>query len=318
MKFELAKEVMACLPKGRTLFHYSKDDYAFLLLHLMAQKEQRIQNIRRGHAARLLEKPALKPHLARCPDGRILPDSIPRHQYLPDGQAYRLTLGIWGDDLEFWRYNQVSRKGVSLVLQVNLNQSFTKKLSRCVDLGENDPFEVTWHPVRNGRHPTLAWCRLDFDLEKREALIEEVQSDLLRDVKAVVGAAARAAKRRRKTFRMYGSEFRTRAMLDLWRKDFSAHEKTWHEATLTAAISFLIEELGMKQIYYHTPESGKFLKEIRGTLPPASLYTSLPKKFCFQLTDQCPDLVKQDKRWKRRHRKMKRDKTSLRFFNLKL
>jgi len=48
---------------------------------------------------------------------------------------------------------------------------------------------VTWHPVHNSRHPTLSWCRLDFDLESREALIEEVQSDLLRDVKAGADSA---------------------------------------------------------------------------------------------------------------------------------
>jgi hypothetical protein len=32
MKPEFAREVMECLPTGRTLFRYAKDDYAFLLL----------------------------------------------------------------------------------------------------------------------------------------------------------------------------------------------------------------------------------------------------------------------------------------------
>ena len=43
------------------------------------------------------------------------------------------------------------------------------------------PFEWWSHPVRqDGRH-TLAWARMDVDLDAGEALIEEIQSDWIRE-----------------------------------------------------------------------------------------------------------------------------------------
>ena len=107
MKHELAKEVMACLPKGRTLFHYSKDDYAFLLLHLLSKKEDRIHKLRSTSAGKLLQKPSVKAHLASCHDGRIDPTIVPRQQFLPEGRAYRLSLAIWGEDVRYWSHNQI-------------------------------------------------------------------------------------------------------------------------------------------------------------------------------------------------------------------
>jgi hypothetical protein len=302
MKHELAREVMACLPKGRTLFHYSKDDYAFLLLNLMSKKESRIQKLRHSPVARLLEKPAIKPHLALCSDGSLHPGFVPRQQFLPSGRTYRLTLDIWGDDLEYWRYNQVSRKGVSLVLQLNMTGSHQKELSKCLSDKKDEPFCNYGHPARNGEFPTLAWCRLDFDLETGEALIEEIQSDLLRELRSSVNLAYEARTRKKDRFDWHGYEFKTSPLIDYWEKDFSAHEKTWHEAMLTAALQFLFDELGMKTVYYHTAASGKFLKRIGGTAPPASLYTSLPRQFCFENTKEAPVILQGDKLWKRRVR----------------
>ena len=162
MKHELAKEVMACLPKGRTLFHYSKDDYAFLLLHLLSKKEDRIHKLRGTSAGKLLQKPSVKAHLASCHDGRIDPTIVPRQQFLPEGRAYRLSLAIWGEDVRYWSHNQISRKGVSLVLQMNLNLSHHKKLARCVDLSDYDPFCGWGHPVKavSYTHLTLPTIRL--------------------------------------------------------------------------------------------------------------------------------------------------------------
>jgi len=120
MKTELAREVIACLPQGRTLFHYSKDDYAFHLLHWLGKEEEHLHELRSRQLGRLLEKPALKPHLAHCHDGKLRHAVIPRSQYLPEGKAYRLSLELWGTDVKYWQQNQVSRKGVSLVFGVTL------------------------------------------------------------------------------------------------------------------------------------------------------------------------------------------------------
>jgi hypothetical protein len=141
----------------------------------------------------------------------------------------------------------------------------------------------------------LTWCRLDFDLETGEALIEEIQSDLLRELRSSVNRAYEAHDRKEACFSWYGYQFKTAPLIDYWVKDFSAHEKIWHEAMLTAALRFLFDELGMKTVYYHTATSGKFLKRIGGTAPPASLYTTLPRQFCFENTREAPVILQSDK-----------------------
>jgi hypothetical protein len=71
-------------------------------------------------------------------------------------------------------------------------------------------------------------------------------------------------------------------------KPFTA---SWDEAILCAAIRFIRAELGIRKIFYHTFESGKRIKSICGS-PPRSLYTTLPKKFCFRRTRQCPEFLR--------------------------
>lgn len=46
MKPGLAREVVQCLPTGRTLFRYSKDDYAFHLLRMLGARERSIHKLR--------------------------------------------------------------------------------------------------------------------------------------------------------------------------------------------------------------------------------------------------------------------------------
>jgi len=159
----------------------------------------------------------------------------------------------------------------------------------------------------------LSWCRLDFDLDTGEALIEEIQTDLVRDMQTVAEAAYQARKKKRENFPKYGGRLKTLPFLRYWENDFSTYQKIWHEATLTAAIGFLFDELGLKTIYYHTHESGAFLKRIDGTNPPRSLYTKLPKQFCFEKTEEAPELLTSDKLWKRRCRAARRP---LEFFRM--
>ncbi|MGC6564850.1 MAG: hypothetical protein ACON38_04470 [Akkermansiaceae bacterium] len=302
MKLALAKEIIACLPAGRTLFHYTKDDYAFLLLDLMRSKTPRLHELRRSRVGRLLEKPTIKSFLSQCPSGDLSSADLPRRQYHRDGRAYRLSLDLWGEDLDYWKSNQVSRKGVSLVLQLNMPQSHFRRLQRCLIDPDDTPFDYYSHPTRNDRNPTLAWCRLDVDLDSREALIEEIQTDMLRDYREAMSDARTARKKGERIFDWYGFEFRTNHLIYYWDDEFSSHEKTWHEAILTAALEFLVDELGMKTIYYHTAESGRILKRISGNTPPVSLYSSLPKKFCFEQTAEAPDILSRESHWKRRLR----------------
>lgn len=62
-----------------------------------------------------------------------------------------------------------------------------------------------------------------------------------------------------------------------------------------AAMVFLRDELGLRRIYYQTAESGPLLKRIGGMTPPLSLYTDLPRRFCFQKTSEPPAFIEQDR-----------------------
>jgi hypothetical protein len=192
---------MECLPSGRTLFRYAKDDYAFLLLKMMSGRE---------------------------------------------------------------------------------------------------PFRNYGHPARSGDFPTLAWARLDFDLETGEALIEELQTDLLRDFQRIADTAYHSKNKGTKSFSMWGGKFDTARLIRCWENDFSAERAHWQEAMLTAALRFLVFEIGVRRIYYHTETTGAFLKNIRGKKPPRSLYTELPKRFCFDETGEIPQLLSAEKHWSRR------------------
>ena len=86
MKPEFAREVMDCLPTGRTLFRYAKDDYAFLLLRMMSGREPCIHKLRQTTARKLLEKPAVKPFLAACAGGTLAPDALPERR---SSRSYR-------------------------------------------------------------------------------------------------------------------------------------------------------------------------------------------------------------------------------------
>ncbi len=313
MKPEFAREVMECLPTGRTLFRYAKDDYAFLLLKMLGGREPCIHKLRQTPARKLLEKPAVKPFLATCAGGTLEVDALPENRFTSDERCYRLSLDQWGGTRKYWQYDQVSRQGASLVLQMNLNNAQTEKLRSTYTSEDSDPFENYSHPARSGDFPTLAWARLDFDLETGEALIEEIQTDLLRDFQRIAEDAYEAKRKGEKSFNMWGGKFDTARLIRCWETDFSAERAHWQEAMLSAALRFLVFEIGVRHIYYHTEKTGAFLKNIRGRKPPRSLYTDLPRRFCFDETEDIPQLLAAEKDWGRR---AKAAKEPMRFFRM--
>lgn len=285
-----------------------------MLLQMLSGKERRIQKLRQTAARKLLEKPAVKPHLSAFADGLLDPAVMPERQGLQSENCFRLSLDVYGEESGNWRWKQVSRKGVSLVLQLNLNLSITEKLKRCYVDDDGDPFcSYHRHPAREGDFPTLGWARLDFDLETGEALIEELQSDLLRDFREVTERAHRARKSGDSFFSKWGTDFHTDRVIRLWQEHFSELERSWNEALLSASLWFLVSELGMKRIFYHTFETGSYLKGITGRRPPRSLYTDLPRRFCFEETGEVPELLAAEKDWKKRVRKAPGE---MRFFRM--
>jgi hypothetical protein len=85
------------------------------------------------------------------------------------------------------------------------------------------------------------------------------------------------------------------------------HFKLWEEAMLSATLWFLFKELKLTKIYFHDADCGAQLKQISGRLPPRSLYTDLPNKFCFKQINEAPDfLLKKPSYSFRRLRKQKK------------
>jgi hypothetical protein len=309
MKTEDLREVIACLPKGRTLFRYTKDDYAFRLLKRVAGNYANLSELRKSSYAKLLQKPAVRDSMAQGSSSQWFGPHF--GDYREGQQTYRLSLDEWGDEDDDWAWRQTTRPGKSLVLQLNLTGRHHERMKRLLRASQyEDPFHFESHPARVGRNATLAWARLDFDLETQEALIEEIQSDRLRDVRAL-SRKAPCQKCRRIHWKGYLLD--PREIKLFWEQEMRPHEALWDEAMLMAALEFLFDELGMRKVFYHTFELGCRLKGIHHYFPPRSLYTSLPKRFCFETTGEIPSFLRKSKF---RREQLRMSPASSRFFVL--
>ncbi len=284
MKRSEALEIIECLPKGKTPFYYFKDRYAFLLLNTVVDRAKTKSELARSRFAKLLTKPIVKDTIAQYGRGTVTPDVLCAYWPL-DAECYFLTLDIWGSNNR-WN-DQTTRRGHNLVLQLNFSNKHDAEYRRLIEPSGKHPFEYRGHPISRGRRRTLAWARLDIDLASGEALVEEVQTDWVRYALRARRIAARRGQVR------YGdgatiSKDRITQYVD---SVLMPHVRLWDEAILAATIWFLREELGINTIYYHTHESGALLKKISYTLPPRSLYTKLPRKFCFSQSGERPDFL---------------------------
>ena len=296
MKTELLNEVIDCLPKGRTHFRYYKGAYAPKLLSLLIPESASLRVLKQSRFNRLLNQPLVKPVLAQCGDGMLRRANL-NNIWQEPSLPFLLSLGRWGgtDDRGWY---QTSRFGENLVLQLNLPLENQRKYTRWMDPSGYDTLNGHWtsHPVQlrenNPRfRDTLAWSRIDIDFKHDEALIEEVQSDSVRDVK-------RWAKNYRKC---KCQECQTRLQYIDW---FEAYSTIWAEAMLTASICFIKEELGINRIFMHTARSGSKVKKIDTEWqPPKSLYSDLPRKFAFKQTWAAPEFLLESKCYRQLIRK---------------
>lgn len=303
MDGNLVKEIQDCLRGERTLFNYYQDQYAVYMLSRLVSREKRIaiRHLRCGRLASLLSRPVVKDLLSKCGDGfiskKILDDCW--HESL---ETYVLTLGDWGCDSDR-SWDQVSRPGKNLVLQLNVSKKWAAQFQRILKMPPNQFFD-SGHPLSNTRTMTLAWARLDIDFETDEALIEEIQSDSIRDIANVYRRAGLILSKGKKRFSYYGYEFDAQIFIDVAGPFLDRFKKSWQEAMLTAAISFILDELGIGNVYYHSFETGNKMKNVRWSHPPRSLYTDLPQKFCFDSNVQAPEFLWRDKRVKRKLKKL--------------
>ena len=124
--------------------------------------------------------------------------------------------------------------------------------------------------------------------------------------------AVKALQDNSKDLLLYGDSINAEKLLAMCNELLRAFGRTWQEIMLCAAIEFALDELGVSKVFYHSFETGNQLKNIGYTKPPKSLYTKLPKRFCFVETTEIPNFLAKERRVKRQIRKAK----EIRFFYL--
>ena len=306
MDLSEVQEIIACLPAGRTFFHYFKDRYALLLLAQRASAQGvRIGTLRQSPYAPLLDKPVIKQALASCGSGRITAADL--LDYWPgQPQTLLLKLAHWGGD-DDRRWQQTCRPGYNLVLQLVFANDHDTQYRRLLKPAFDGYFNFHLHPIAKRRpgefyRETLAWARIDLDWQTGEALIEEIQSDWI----------ARAAKLQRQLRsdcsldNQYDLAAANRSLVIYLDQVLAQYSRLWDEAMLSATIDFIRRELGLKSVFYHEFETGAVLKGIDYCKPPRSLYTRLPRRFCLEPVHQVPLFLQRDKTTRRVLRRIKK------------
>lgn len=301
MQANEVQTIMECLPKGKTPFYYFRDRFAPMLLSYGVRDGATVGEVKKSRYGRLLSNPLVRGMIERAGDGRLTSELL-QSVWPREYECYLLTLGVWGRGSRWFDpWYQTSRPGFNLVLQLNFSGKHDRPYQEMVRPVERHPFENEDHPIaQKGRH-TLAWSRLDIDLDAGEALIEEIQNDWIRRALQVRRYAQWYLTKtpRRKwedTYYGWGINGGPTDILAYADRVLSTHVPLWDEAMLSATIWFLREELGIRTVYYHSFETGSVLKHLRWSQPPRSLYTDLPRRFCFEKTPEGPSWMKRVRR----------------------
>jgi hypothetical protein len=291
MDKKAVEEIITCLPQGRTLFDYFKDRYAVLLLsYFVENADKTVAECKRTPYARLLEKPLIKTWLATQGNGIINCQALATLWDNPS-QKFLLTLTTWGNHKKYDSFYQTARAGLNLVLQLNFSNEHEQQYRRLIRPLWNSIFNpFSSHPImqrgqRELFRETLAWVRMDIDFATDEVLIEEIQSDWVREVREVAKRVLNSDCDQDDLEGEYGINGSFKNVYAYLNEVFEPYARMWDEAALAAAIVFIRNELGIRNIFYYSYKAGAAIKKCD---PPRSLYTELPRKFCFQKTTEMP------------------------------
>jgi hypothetical protein len=270
----------------RLLFRYYKDRYAAMLLERQLRPYQYIRDLRAGPFARLLDRPAIKAVVAAKGGGLLHRDDLAL-LWPCETETYVVTFARWGSEKSRdRRWNQTSRPRRQLVLQLNFPHAHDVEYHRLIHDAKDMPFQCRYHPANWGERITMAWARIDIDVQSGEALIEEVQNDWIRNVRDNLAGAVEGWGRYTKPADIEKLRRYSETVL-------APHAEMWSEAVLAAALQVLIGECGLSRVWYHHFTTGCEIKNLHKPFwkPPRSIYTELPKRFCFALTDEPPAFI---------------------------
>jgi len=97
MEINYLEEAIACLGEERRVLHYFEEQYAFYLLQrqFVDLSEVRIDQLRTGQFAKLLNKTNIKQLVSTCGNGRLTKEKL--DQFYPlNYESYVVTLSKWG------------------------------------------------------------------------------------------------------------------------------------------------------------------------------------------------------------------------------
>jgi hypothetical protein len=246
---------------------------------------------------RLLENELVRKIAARSGDGVLTRLDLEQTEPMR-AEIYGIGLATWGPARRSdWHpgWYQTSRPGANVVLLLNFPLRHNAVYRRLLDPEGRLPMVAAHHPHARLPDITLAWARMDIDLGAGEALIEEIQSDWIREFRFAWVAASKLeaeADRDREVRDWCRVPTTFVAFERYWTRILSHHRSWWAEATLLAVLWLMFEQLRIRRIYFHTPEGGVRRKGIAGNPPPRSLYTKLPERFGFELTSRGPALLR--------------------------
>ena len=303
MKEQLVDEIINCLSEDKRRFYYHKDRYAILLLEEMARYQNDIKKIKKSSFAKLLNKPFIKEHLSKNGQAQLNAENFAT-QFNSQAIPFTVSFFKWGDD--DYR-DQTSREGFNLVVQLNFSSHHEHEYQRLYKPSGNYGFNSWGHPIyaanddnaRTKKHrETMAWARIDLDFRLGEAVIEEVQCDWLRFARSEY-KWLKAAIEKGTVSEEYFGKSKFSAMKYYFEEVLKPYEKIWDEAILSVALEVILRDIGINKVYYHTYESGSLIKDIDYGKPPRSLYTNLPKRFCFQKSKYGPDFIEKTRKFKK-------------------
>jgi len=310
MDKSLVNEVMECLPKERTVFRYFKGRYALILLKYIIGESAMISQLKSSSFKGLLNKPEVKRALAFAGQGVVTPELL-NCVWSDITYDFILTLGVWSGHCH--RCDQTSRPGYNLVLQLNFSRQHDGIYNKMVKPEYEALLNIWGHPFLNPEdrpyhRETLAWSRIDLDFDNNEALIEEIQNDWLREAEYLLRDARYYRNNKTKLVDWWGSHGRPDDVIEYCEQVLSPYKQLWDEAMLAATIEFVHSELGISNIYYHSENTGYLVKGIKYSKPPRSVYSQLPRKFCFTKTNEAPGFLNQDKHFRRVYKRISHPK----------
>lgn len=292
--------IKGCLGINKNSFYYYKDKYALEIARILCERnnELKIGTLKQSRFSFLLQKEPVRNVISGIGRDTLTSKDL-EHVHDLNGKGFSFTISEWGEYNRHRNdsYYQTSRPGLNLVLQLNFDDKHNRYYNQLVNpKKKRHPFAYSDHPVLTKGEYTMCWARLDISLETGEVLVEEIQNDWLRQAKWILASLERW-ERSGRDYRTYWLMEQTtlKKLKDYYTWFLEPYLKLWDEAMLCLVLNFCRDELGANRLWYHTFESGKFLKGYDDySLPPKSVYTKLPKRFGFTETEEAPKFISEE------------------------